>query len=306
MFFHAGFACHSKGERHVLLSFGATSILYIEHGFLYWCKLERTPSCQGSGCRSWTFRRLACRSCQHRGCNFAGTRILCLSRTMENSQQESALRCLHEVWILLKQNLFTKRSKWKDADRGLLCLRRALQSADGHIPSDSHEYHIVVLICFAGDACHVCRCGRCYSFWSFGRWIVCRYSERGKHLFVMTHCCQDCQCKNLRKWPGHSFVRRRCEPGAPWAVSEEKSWRKKQPPYAFRGITCAPEQDPGFVCAACKVPPADFRLALGGSRAAIARYIGNRVPLDAMRALRAVPWLQCRWQDCTCQTYVAG
>lgn len=54
--------CHSKGERHVLLSFGATSILYIEHGFLHRCKLERTPSCQGSGCRSWTFRRLACRS----------------------------------------------------------------------------------------------------------------------------------------------------------------------------------------------------------------------------------------------------
>ena len=60
-------------------------------------------------------------------------------------------------------------------------------------------------------------------------------------------------------------------------------------PYAFRGITRAPEQDPGFMCAACKVPPADFRLALDGSRAAIARYIGNRVPLDAMRALRTVP-----------------
>lgn len=68
---------------------------------------------------------------------------------------ETVLLCLYgarflEVWILLKQNLFTRRSKWKDADRGLLCLRRALQSADGHIPSDSHEYRIIVLICFAG------------------------------------------------------------------------------------------------------------------------------------------------------------
>lgn len=80
-------------------------------------------------------------------------------------------------------------------------------------------------------------------------------------------------------------VRARCALGC----KRRKELKKKQPPYAFRGITCAPEQDPGFVCAACKVPPADFRLALGGSRAAIARYIGNRVPLDAMRALRAVP-----------------
>ena len=138
--------CHFKGE---IFSFGATSILYLEYwGLFIDASIEQTPSCQGSGCRSWSFRRLARKDLA----STVGSTLL--------KPEMDALLCLHgtrflEVWILLKHNLFTKRSKWKDADRGLLCLRRALQSADGHIPSDSHEYRIVVLLCSAGDACHV-------------------------------------------------------------------------------------------------------------------------------------------------------
>ncbi len=148
--------CNFKGERHVFFLLVLQVYCILNTGVCLLMQARANSQLSRFWLPQLNFQETGeKRSCQHRGFNFVGIRI-CLSRKWMHCfvfMERDFLRFGYS-WNTI-HNLFTKRSKWKDADRGLLCLRRALQSADGHIPSDSHEYRIVVLLCSAGDACHV-------------------------------------------------------------------------------------------------------------------------------------------------------